>query len=98
MILVDTTELMRPTQRKLHAAWQELQGQQVLATPSVAKELAPLAVDVPWMGRPSDAELASFCASRSSAISAPTLFRDDPIVPSPVQRVPGHGRCSGLAR
>ena len=24
MILVDTTELMRPTQRKLHAAWQEL--------------------------------------------------------------------------
>ena len=56
MILVDTTELMRPTQRKLHAAWQELQGQQVLATPSVARELAPLAVDVPWMGRPSDAE------------------------------------------
>ena len=56
MILVDTTELMRPTQLKLHAAWQELQGRQVLATPSVARELAPLAVDVPWMGRPSDAE------------------------------------------
>ena len=47
MILVDTTELMRPTQLKLHAAWQELQGRQVLATPSVARELAPLAVDVP---------------------------------------------------
>ena len=56
MILVDTSELMRPTQRKLHAAWQELQGRQVLATPSVARELASLAVDVPWMGRPSDAE------------------------------------------
>ena len=56
MILVDTRELTRPTQRKLHAAWQELQGRQVLATPSVARELAPLAVDVPWMGRPSDAE------------------------------------------
>ena len=56
MILVDTSELMRPTQRQLHAAWQELQGRQVLATPSVARELAPLAVDVPWMGRPSDAE------------------------------------------
>ena len=39
MILVDTTELMRPTQRKLHAAWQELQGQQVLATPSVAERM-----------------------------------------------------------
>ena len=56
MILVDTSELMRPTQRKLHAAWQELQGRQVLATPGVARELAPLAVDVAWMGRPSDAE------------------------------------------
>ena len=55
MILVDTSEL-RPTQRKLHAAWQELQGRQVLATPGVARELAPLAVDVAWMGRPSDAE------------------------------------------
>ncbi len=56
MILVDMSELMRPTQRKLHAAWQELQDRQVLATPSVARELAPLAVDVAWMGGPSDAE------------------------------------------
>ena len=56
MILVDTSELMRPTQRKLHAAWQELRGRRVLATPSVARELAPLALDVAWMGRPSDAE------------------------------------------
>ena len=51
-----TPSELRPTQRKLHAAWQELQGRQVLATPGVARELAPLAVDVAWMGRPSDAE------------------------------------------
>ena len=42
MLVVDTSELKRPTQRKLHAAWQELQGRQVLATPTVATELAPL--------------------------------------------------------
>lgn len=40
MIVVDTTELARHTQRKLHAAWWELQGKQLLATPAVAEELA----------------------------------------------------------
>ena len=42
MIVVDTTELTRHTQRKLHAAWWELKGKQLLATPGVAEELAPL--------------------------------------------------------
>ena len=42
MLVVDTSELKRPTQRKLHAAWQELHGREVLATPTVATELAPL--------------------------------------------------------
>ena len=47
MIVVDTSELKRPTQRKLHAAWQELHGRQLLATPTVATELAPLgAIDI----------------------------------------------------
>ena len=46
--LVDTSELKRPTQRKLHAAWCELQREQVLATPGVADELAPLAANVLW--------------------------------------------------
>ena len=30
MLLVDTSELKRPTQRKLHAAWHELHGRQVV--------------------------------------------------------------------
>ena len=34
MIVVDTTELTRHTQRKLHAAGWELKGKQLLATPS----------------------------------------------------------------
>jgi len=46
MTVVDTSELLRPTQRKLHAAWQELHGRKVLATPTVARELAPLGADV----------------------------------------------------
>lgn len=45
MTVVDTSELMRPTQRKLHAAWCELAGRPVLAPPSVARELAPLGAD-----------------------------------------------------
>ena len=56
--LVDTSELRRPTQRKLHAAWRELQGEQVLATPGVADELAPLAANVLWRDGPSDADHA----------------------------------------
>ena len=54
--LVDTSELKRPTQRKLHAAWRELQGERVLATPGVADELAPLATNVLWHEGPSEAE------------------------------------------
>ena len=45
MIVVDTSELRRPVQRKLHAAWWELSRQQVLSTPTVATELAPLGAD-----------------------------------------------------
>lgn len=45
MTVVDTSELMRPTQRKLHAAWCELAGRPVLAPQSVARELAPLGAD-----------------------------------------------------
>ena len=45
MIVVDTSELRRPVQRKLHAAWWELADQQVLATRTVANELAPLGAD-----------------------------------------------------
>ena len=56
MILVDTSELKRPTQRKLHAAWCELHDRQVLAPPSVARELAPLAADTIWSERKSAAE------------------------------------------
>ena len=56
MILVDTSELKRPTQRKLHAAWCELHKRQVLAPPSVARELAPLAADTIWSGKKSAAE------------------------------------------
>ena len=54
--LVDTSELKRPIQRKLHAAWRELQGERVLATPGVADELAPLATNVLWHEGPSEAE------------------------------------------
>ena len=45
MIVVDTSELRRPVQRKLHAAWWELSRRQVLSTPTVATELAPLGAD-----------------------------------------------------
>ncbi len=55
-ILVDTSELKRPMQRKLHAAWRELHNRQVLAPPSVARELAPLAADTIWSRRKSAAE------------------------------------------
>lgn len=55
-ILVDTSELKRPMQRKLHAAWCELHNRQVLAPPSVAGELAPLAADTIWSGGKSAAE------------------------------------------
>ena len=40
MIVVDSTELWRPTQRKLHAGWWELGGRQVLTTPTAAGELS----------------------------------------------------------
>ena len=44
LILLDTSELLRPTQRKLHAAWNELDGQQTCMPPTVGTELAPLGV------------------------------------------------------
>ena len=40
MILLDTTELKRPTPRKLHTAWWELGGENTLATQTVAEELS----------------------------------------------------------
>ena len=39
MTVVDSSELWRPTQRKLHAGWWELDGKQVLTTQEVAGEL-----------------------------------------------------------
>ena len=39
LILVDTTEVLRPWPRKLHAALAELENQKVLVPPSVAIEL-----------------------------------------------------------
>jgi hypothetical protein len=42
LILVDTTEVLRPGPRKLHAAWAELDGRKLLMPPTVATELAPL--------------------------------------------------------
>lgn len=56
MLVVDTSELKRPTQRRLHAAWREVHGQKVLATPMVASELAPLSADSLGTGDPSVAE------------------------------------------
>ncbi len=55
MLLVDTSELKRPTQRKLHAAWHELHGRRVLASPTVADELAPFATDTLGTTAPSAA-------------------------------------------
>ena len=43
MTLFDTTELRRPTQRKLHAAWWEITGEKMYLTATTATELAPLA-------------------------------------------------------
>jgi len=43
MHVVDTSELKRPTQRKLHAAWRELHGRQVLATVGTNRASRPLA-------------------------------------------------------
>ena len=43
MTLFDTTELRRPTQRKLHAAWQEIGRKKVCLTGTTAAELAPMA-------------------------------------------------------
>ena len=56
MIVVDTSELKRPTQRKLHAALWELQRQRVRATPEVARELAPEASPTIELGGESFAE------------------------------------------
>ena len=61
MIVVDTTELTRDTQRKLHAAWWELKGKQLLATPAVAEELAPL-------GAPGAAEAGAKASDHLTAL------------------------------
>ncbi len=58
MIVVDTSELKRPTQRKLHAAWWELQKQRVRAPLAVARELAPDGVQSLELGGESPAERA----------------------------------------
>ena len=44
LILLDTSELVRPVPRKLHAAWAELGGGKAAVPPTVAVELAPQAV------------------------------------------------------
>ncbi len=44
LILLDTSELIRPVPRKLHAAWAELSGGKAAVPPTVALELAPQAV------------------------------------------------------
>ena len=41
LILFDTTELLTPAPRKLHAALAELEGRKILMPPTVALELAP---------------------------------------------------------
>ena len=56
LILLDTTELLRVMPRKLHAAWAELAGGKALVPPTVANELAPLAVTRGLTGRLSVAE------------------------------------------
>ena len=43
LILLDTSELVRPVTRKLHAAWAELGGGKAAVPPTVAVELAPQA-------------------------------------------------------
>ena len=40
--LLDTSELRRSTQRKLHSAWAEIHGRKTMMPPTVAFELAPL--------------------------------------------------------
>ena len=44
LILLDTSELLRPMPRKLHAAWAEVHGRKAAMPPTVALELAPLAI------------------------------------------------------
>ncbi|MCY4511924.1 MAG: hypothetical protein OXG35_33915 [Acidobacteria bacterium] len=56
MLLVDTTELIPHTQRQLHAAWHELQGNQLCSPPTVAFELAPRAINTLKTGEASNAE------------------------------------------
>lgn len=41
LILLDTSELLRPMPRKLHAAWAEIHGRKAAMPPTVAAELAP---------------------------------------------------------
>ena len=41
LILLDTSELLRPLPRKLHAAWAEIDGRKAAMPPTVGLELAP---------------------------------------------------------
>ena len=41
LILLDTSELLRPLPRKLHAAWAEIDGRKATMSPTVGLELAP---------------------------------------------------------
>lgn len=56
LILVDTTEVLRPWPRKLHAALAEIAGRKVLVPPTVATELAPLVAPEGLNVRTSEAE------------------------------------------
>ena len=56
LILVDTTEVLRPWPRKLHAALAEIAGRKVLVPPTVATELAPLVAPERLNVRTSEAE------------------------------------------
>ena len=41
LILLDTSESLRPLPRKLHAAWAEIDGRKATVPPTVGLELAP---------------------------------------------------------
>ena len=56
LMLVDTTEVLRPWPRKLHAALAEIAGRKVLVPPTVATELAPLVAPEGLNVRTSEAE------------------------------------------
>ena len=72
MFLVDTTELIPHTQRQLHAAWQELHGRRLQASPTVAFELAPRGMNSLKTKGPSNAEEE---LEKNSAMYSPEELR-----------------------